>query len=232
MPMFDGWLNILCGREDIQEVDLMILLRGEGAEPEVKKELSTKRAKLQGQIEQLTEFLSAMETEEAEAVDLEAAAAAAAEAEAAKAREGGCAETTKTAVTILKNTISGVLTIYLYFMDLISDYQVTMLYYDAGAMTFAAISAGLLVGQFMVVWLRVLPYLQVTYGTESTFYRLFLYFGMPLGCFFFDALMFLGPFGLLPVIPMPEAMRLFVPAYGATRMIAEVLIEALPQWLM
>jgi hypothetical protein len=82
------------------------------------------------------------------------------------------------------------------------------------------------------VWLRVLPYLQVTYGTDSTFYRLFLYGGMPFGCFFFDALMFLGPFGLLPIIPMPEAMRLFVPAYGATRMIAEVLVEALPQWVM
>ena len=45
---------------------------------------------------------------------------------------------------------------------------------------------------------------------------------MPFGCFFFDVLMFLGPFGLLPIVPMPEAMRLFVPAYGATRMIAEV----------
>ena len=29
-------------------------------------------------------------------------------------------------------------------------------------------------------------------------------------------------------MPLPEAMRLFVPAYGATRMIAEVLVEALP----
>ena len=225
-------LNLRNAREDLQEIDLMILLRGEGAEPEVRKELTTKKAKLQGQVEQLTEFLSAMETEEAEAVDLEAAAAAAAEAEAAKAREGGCAETTRTAVTILKNTISGVLTIYLYFMDLISDYQVTMLYYHAHAMTFAAVSASLLVGQFAVVTLRVLPYLEVTYGKESTFYRLFLVFGLPWGCFFFDFLMFLGPFGLLPIVPMPEAMRLFVPAYGATRMIAEVLIEALPQWLM
>lgn len=72
------------------------------------------------------------------------------------------------------------------------------------------------------------------------------------------------PFGLLPIAPMPEAMRLFVPAYSATRMIgaqthrpntglirsihkllwprgglgsisrcaAEVLVEALPQWIM
>ena len=62
--------------------------------------------------------------------------------------------------------------------------------------------------------------------------RIFLYLGMPFGCFFFDILMFLGPFGLLPILPMPEAMRLFVPAYAATRMIAEVLVEAFPQFLM
>jgi hypothetical protein len=125
-----------------------------------------------------------------------------------------------------------VLTIYLYFMDLIADYQVTKLYWMAGAYRLSVVSGAVMVGQFVVVWLRVLPYLQVTYGTDSTFYRLFLYGGMPFGCFFFDALMFLGPFGLLPIIPMPEAMRLFVPAYGATRMIAEVLVEALPQWVM
>ena len=107
-----------------------------------------------------------------------------------------------------------------------------MLYYNTGALTFAAISACLLVGQFAVVWMRVLPYLDVTYGTDSLFYRLFLFLGMPFGCFFFDFLMFLMPFGLLPIVPMPEAMRLFIPAYAATRMIAEVLVEALPQWLM
>lgn len=210
----------------------MVRLRGEGVEPEMKKELMGNKKRLDAQIETLAGFLSAMETEKAEEVDMEALAAAEAEAEAAKAREGGCAEMTKTAVTILKNTISGVLTIYLYFMDLISDYQVTMLFYNTGALRFAAVSASLLVGQFLVVWMRVLPYLQVTYGTQSTFYQLFLWAGMPLGCFFFDFLMFLGPFGLLPIVPMPEAMRLFVPAYGATRMIAEVLVEALPQWIM
>ena len=92
------------------------------------------------------------------------------------------------------------------------DYKVTMLFYTAEAWVFATISGCLLVGQFAVVWLRVLPYLYDTYGADSTFYRLFLFLGMPFGCFFFDALMFLGPFGLLPIVPMPEAMRLFVPA--------------------
>ena len=44
--------------------------------------------------------------------------------------------------------------------------QVTELYYKTGALSFAFISACLLAGQFAVVWLRVLPYLQVqTVGT-------------------------------------------------------------------
>lgn len=50
--------------------------------------------------------------------------------------------------------------------------------------------------------------------------------------FMFDFLMFLGPFGLLPIVPLPENVRQFVPAYAATRVIAEVVIEALPQCIM
>lgn len=220
-------------REGLEEVDIKLRLRGNDEnEQQIKEDLKARRKKYEDQVGTLTQFLSAMETEKAEEVDLEAAAREAEAAEAAAAKMGGCAETTKTAVTILKNTISGVLTIYLYFMDLISDYQVTMLYYNVGAMRFAAVSAGLLIGQFAVVWLRVLPYLYTTYGSSSLFYRCFLIFGLPFGCFFFDALMFLGPFGLLPIVPMPESMRLFIPAYAATRMIAEVLVEALPQWIM
>jgi hypothetical protein len=52
---------------------------------------------------------------------------------------------------------------------------------------------------------------------------------MPFGCFFLDMLMFLEPFGLLPFVPMPETLRQFIPAYKATRVIAEVVIESLPQ---
>ena len=65
-----------------------------------------------------------METKQAEDVDLEAAAKKAAEAEGQKKKLGGCSDYTKLAVTILKNAIAGFMTIYLYFMDLISDYQV------------------------------------------------------------------------------------------------------------
>mmetsp|Transcript_44805 Transcript_44805/g.89481 ORF Transcript_44805/g.89481 Transcript_44805/m.89481 type:complete len:621 (-) Transcript_44805:2616-4478(-) len=219
-------------REQLEEVDLMIHLRGEGAEVDVKKELNGLRSRLNEQVDSLANYLSAMEVKDTSVVDLEAAAKAAEDTEAARKAQGSCAEYTQIGVTILKNTISGVLTIYLYFMDLISDVQVTLLFYHTGAYRFATVSACLVIGQFVVVWLRVLPYLSVTYGTQSIFYRTFLFLGMPFGCFFFDSLMFLGPFGLLTVIPMPEVLRLFIPAYAATRMIAEVLIEALPQWIM
>ena len=44
--------------------------------------------------------------------------------------------------------------------------------------------------------------------------------------------MFLEPFGLLAVLPFPEWLRQFVPAYKATRVIAEVTIESMPQCLL
>ena len=118
-------------REGIEEVDVWLRLRGEAIDTATKAELQARRAPLEEQVTTLTGMLSAIESEKAEEVDLEAAAAAAAAAEAAKATEGNCGEYTKMAVTILKNTISGVLTIYLYFMDLISDYQVALRSYSA-----------------------------------------------------------------------------------------------------
>ena len=158
---------------------------------QVREELKATRGRLEERVSTLNSFLSALEAGEAEEVDLEAQMAAAAEAEAQKARSGDCGEYTKLAVTILKNTISGVITIYLYFADLQSDFAVTKLYYDTGALRFAFVSACLLIGQFAVVWSRVLPYLYSTYGPTSLFYRLFLYFGMPIGCLLFDCVMFL-----------------------------------------
>lgn len=217
--------------EELEEVDFMLRLRGE-AESDVKAALSTRRVSIESSISTLNEFLAAVVTQKAASVDLESLAREAAEAEAKKKREGGCSDVTKMFVTVVKNSIAGFLTIWLYFMDLISDYQVTVLFYSAGALRFAAVSAFLLVGQFAVVWMRVLPYLHVTYGAESTFYRSFLYLGMPLGMFFFDFLMFLEPFGLLPFAPLPENLRQFIPAYKATRIIAEVAVEALPQCIM
>ena len=156
-------------REELEEVDLIIRLQGKNIESATKRELTAKRGVLEMRISTLNGFLAALSEPEDEAVDLEAAAREAEEAEAKKKREGGCGETTKMVVTVMKNTISGVLTIYLYFMDLISDYQVTKLFYDTGAYRFAFISACLLIGQFAVVWMRVLPYLHITYGEHSLF---------------------------------------------------------------
>ena len=44
--------------------------------------------------------------------------------------------------------------------------------------------------------------------------------------------MFLEPFGLLTVLPLPGWLKLFVPAYKATRIIAEIAMESLPQSIL
>ena len=97
---------------------------------------------------------------------------------------------------------------------------------------FAALAAFFLVFQFVAVYLRVLPYLANTFGTDSALYRLFLIFGFPFGMLLLDILMFLEPFGLLPIVPLPDRLRQFIPAYKATRIIAEVAIESLPQCIL
>ena len=192
--------------EELEGYDLLMRLRGDG-ESEEMAAMQKERTRLENQINTYKGFLEAMEKKEEEAVDLEEMARLEAEAEAKKKRAGGCADTTKLVVSLIKKAINGVITIWLYFMDLISDYQVTMLFWNTGAHRFAAVSACLLVGQFVVIWSRCLPYLHMTYGEDSMFYRVFLYIGMPFGCFFFDFLMFLMPFGLLPVAPMPTSWR-------------------------
>ena len=66
--------------------------------------------------------------------------------------------------------------------------------------------------QFLAVWLRVLPYLHSTFGPDAAIYRLFCWLGFPFGMIALDFLMFLEPFGLLPIVPLPERMRQFIPA--------------------
>ena len=56
--------------------------------------------------------------------------------------------------------------------------------------------------------------------------------GFPFGLVALDLLMFLEPFGLLAVLPLPQWLKQFVPAYKATRVIAEVTIESMPQCLL
>ena len=98
--------------------------------------------------------------------------------------------------------------------------------YETGNYAWAATGCFLLVAQFVVVYLRVLPYLAMSFGRSSGHFRGFLLFGFPIGLLIMDAMMFLEPFGLLTVLPMPERLRQFIPAYKATRIIAEVMVES------
>ena len=133
---------------------------------------------------------------------------------------------------ILARSANGIFSVAVYFADLISDLQVSVLLLNTGNYTWAAIGIFLLCFQFFVVQIRVLPYLQSTFGSTSTLYLFFLFFGFPFGLLALDALMFCEPFGLLAILPFPEWLRQFVPAYKATRIIAEVVIESLPQCLL
>ena len=129
----------------------------------------------------------------------------------------------------LMNTATGVFAIGLYFADILSDVQVVQLMWTTENYAWAGMSVFLLVIQFFIVYLRVLPYLQNTFGSKSIIYLGFVITGFPAGLLLLDCLMFLEPFGLLAILPFPGWMRQFIPAYKATRVIAEILIESLPQ---
>ena len=116
-----------------------------------------------------------------------------------------------------------------YFADILSDVQVIQLLWESTNYVWSLMSLFLLVNQFFIVYLRCLPYLKTTFGSESPEYIVFLILGFPTGLLFLDACMFLEPFGLLAILPFPPWMRQFIPAYKATRVIAEILIESLPQ---
>ena len=135
-------------------------------------------------------------------------------------------------VNAAKRSLNGLVVIWLYFADVISDIEVAALLYESGMLVYACIAGGLLVLQFLVVYLRVLPYLHATFGRASCPYQLFLWLGFPFGMLGLDLFMFLEPFGLLRTLPLPDSLRQFVPAYKATRIIAEVMIESLPQCLL
>ena len=133
--------------------------------------------------------------------------------------------------TVMRSA-AGIMAISIYFADLISDVQVLQLLWVTENYLWAASSLCLLVAQFLVVYLRVIPYLNTTFGPDSAVTICFVWLGFPTGLLFLDFLMFLEPFGLLTVLPFPDWLRQFVPAYKATRIIAEVFIESLPQCIL
>jgi hypothetical protein len=130
---------------------------------------------------------------------------------------------------VLMRSANGFLTVSLYFADIWSDVQVIQLLWTTGNYGWSVISVALLVIQFVVVYLRVIPYLVTTFGSGSLIHLAWIWLGCPLGLLVLDLLMFLEPFGLLAVLPFPDWLRQFVPAYKATRIIAEIAIESLPQ---
>ena len=133
---------------------------------------------------------------------------------------------------MMNNMANGLVEVSVYFADIISDIQVLKLLYDTGNITSAFLSFTFLVAQFFVIYIRVLPYLQTTFGETSAVYQVYLWTGFPIGSLGLDVLMFLEPFGLLAVLPLPTWLKTFVPAYKATRVICEVFIESLPQTLV
>ena len=135
-------------------------------------------------------------------------------------------------VKITINAANGIMSVSLYFADLLSDVQVVQLLLNTGNYWWAAQAIFLLVAQFVVCWIRVIPYLGSSFGLDSCVYHSWLWFGFPFGLVALDFLMFLEPFGLLTVVPMPDWLRQFIPAYKATRIIAEVAIESLPQCVL
>ena len=79
----------------------------------------------------------------------------------------------------LKGSANGLLTVSIYFADIISDVQVLLLLWSSGNRVWAIEAAVLLVAQYVAVYLRVLPYLRTTFGAASWHYRIFLVLGCP-----------------------------------------------------
>lgn len=56
-----------------------------------------------------------------------------------------------------RRTASGVMVVVLYYADIVSDISVLVLLFETGNYAWASIGCSLLVAQFAVVYLRVLP---------------------------------------------------------------------------
>ena len=106
-------------------------------------------------------------------------------------------------VQVVARSANGIFSVGIYFADLISDLQVTALLLNTGNYAWAGIGIFLLTMQFVVVHLRVLPYLQSTFGSGSVLYLLFMWLGFPTGLLLLDGLMFFEPVRQLPRLPPP-----------------------------
>ena len=121
----------------------------------------------------------------------------------------------------------GLLSVGLYFADIISDIGVVGLMFTTNNLIWAVEGAALLVLQFAVVHWRVIAYLEATRGHVAPL----LTAAMVPGVVVLDMLMLLEPFGLLACLRNAE-LSSFMPAYKATRIPVEVVLESVPQALL
>ena len=122
-----------------------------------------------------------------------------------------------TIMTILKNSATGFISVFMFFADVASDIAVIVLLWDTGNKSMAISAAFFLVAQFFVMYFRVLPYMNNTFGGNSFITITFTIIGFPVGLIVLDFLMLLEPFGLLPVLPLPAWLKQFVPACERAR---------------
>ena len=121
------------------------------------------------------------------------------------------------------------MTVSIYFADVISDIQVMRRLWHGHHYIWGSQAALLLIGQYLAVYFRALSYFRQTFGACSCMHVAFAAVGFPFGLLALDLLMFLEPFGLLAVLPLPLWLKQFLPAYKATRIVIEVSLESLPQ---
>ena len=115
-------------------------------------------------------------------------------------------------VTVLKNSLTGFVSVFFFFADVVSDIAVIVLLYATENYEWALMAAAALAAQFFVMYMRCLPYLRSTFGADSCLTRTFTYIGLPIGLLVLDILMLLEPFGLLTVLPLPIWLKQFIPA--------------------
>ena len=83
----------------------------------------------------------------------------------------------------------------LYYADVVSDVAVVLLLFESGALVAGSIAAALLVAQYVLIYLRVLAYLEAEVGRRPWHYLTLLL--LPLA----DFAMLLEPFGLMVLLP-------------------------------
>ena len=133
------------------------------------------------------------------------------------AANGGLANSAATATWMVhfghhaKRITLGLLTIGLFFADVISDVvRVCIMFFATQNRVWGSEAALLLGGQYVMVYWRVSTYLLSAFGDGSAMYRWFRWVGLPFGVVALDVLMLLEPIGLLRlrVLPLPEGAQI------------------------